>query len=191
MFPTQPLYLPYNSWVLDHISLLISSYVWISSNDWKGVCVSPITKGMRYPRKGQLISRRFVSQWFCIFPYTGTRSTVVQHSSTVGKRLGDHPTRQNVGRLGTIIQQLFLAGVADFTRNTYRSGSDRYIRLYATLGITLFPVSERSILLFVASLYSEGLAGITAKTYLSESALHRFLLGGGGRKIPTLGACHT
>ena len=111
---------------------------------------------------------------------------VVQHSSTVGERLGDHPTRQNVGRLGTIIQQLFLAGVADSTRNTYRSGSDRYIRLYATLGITLFPVSERSILLFVASLYSEGLAGITAKTYLSESALHRFLWG--GKKDPDIGS---
>eukprot|EP00731_Ephydatia_muelleri_P006682 Em0003g930a len=93
-----------------------------------------------------------------------SRSTAVQRPSTAGDRLGVHPTGLDVGQLGAIIQQLFLAGIADSTRNTYRSGSDRYIRLCATLGITPFPVSERSLSLFAASLYRDGLAGSTAKT---------------------------
>eukprot|EP00731_Ephydatia_muelleri_P020611 Em0013g338a len=49
-------------------------------------------------------------------------STAVQHPSTAGERLGDHPTGLDLGQLGAIIQQLFSAGIADSTRNTYRDG---------------------------------------------------------------------
>ena len=70
--------------------------------------------------------------------------------------------------MGTIVQQLFSAGIAQSTRNTYRSGSDRYIRLRAALGITPFP----------ASLYRDGLAGTTAKTYLSGIRFAQISLGG-------------
>ena len=46
------------------------------------------------------------------------------------------------------------------------------------MGITLF---ERSLSLFVASLYREGLAGTTAKMYLSGVHFAQISFGGGGR----------
>eukprot|EP00731_Ephydatia_muelleri_P010115 Em0005g701a len=98
----------------------------------------------------------------------GTYSTTVQHSPATRERLGDGPTGLDVSQLGTIVQQLFSAGIAQSTRNTYRSGSDRYIRLRAALGITPFP----------ASLYRDGLAGTTAKTYLSGIRFAQISLGG-------------
>ncbi|KAL5493809.1 hypothetical protein EMCRGX_G015039 [Ephydatia muelleri] len=115
----------------------------------------------------------------------GTYSTTVQHSPATRERLGDGPTGLDVSQLGTIVQQLFSAGIAQSTRKTYRSGSDRYIRLRAALGITPFPVSERSLSLFAASLYSDGLAGTTAKTYLSGIRFAQISLGG---KDPNIGS---
>ena len=73
----------------------------------------------------------------------------------------------DLGRLDAVVHELFSAGLAASTRNSYRSGSKRYIEFCSSKSLNPFPVAERSLSLFLAYLYTEGLSGNTAKTYLA------------------------
>ena len=73
----------------------------------------------------------------------------------------------DLGRLDAVVCELFSAGLAASTRNSYRSGSKRYVEFCSSKGLNSFPVAERTLSLFLAYLYTEGLSGNTAKTYLA------------------------
>ena len=80
---------------------------------------------------------------------------------------GHAAARLDISRLDTIVQQMFSAGVVPSTKNTYRAGGNRYVKLCENLKLIAFPVTENTLTLFVASLHNDGLSGNTAKTYLA------------------------
>ena len=73
----------------------------------------------------------------------------------------------DISHLDSVVRQLFSAGLATSTKKTYKTGGDRYVDFCTKAGITAFPVSERALSLFAASLFNDGLSGNTAKTYLA------------------------
>ena len=69
--------------------------------------------------------------------------------------------------MDAVVRELFSAGLAASTRNSYRSGSKRYVDFCVLKSLNSFPVAERTLSLFLAYLYTEGLSGNTAKAYLA------------------------
>eukprot|EP00731_Ephydatia_muelleri_P033273 Em0027g21a len=97
----------------------------------------------------------------------GTQSAPLQ-----GSRAGPAATSfgapgLDISHLDSVVRQLFSAGLATSTKKTYKTGGDRYVDFCTKAGITAFPVSERALSLFAASLFNDGLSGNTAKTYLA------------------------
>ena len=88
------------------------------------------------------------------------------HLTTGAECTGHAAARLDISHLGTIVQQLFSAGLAPSTKNMYRAGGNHYVKLCERLKLTAFPVTENTLTLFVASLYNDGLSGNTAKIYL-------------------------
>ncbi len=86
------------------------------------------------------------------------RSSVPPTGSTAGL---------DVPRLEGIVQGLFFAGLAASTQRTYRTGSNRYLKFARAASLTLFPVSERSLCLFVGHLFEAKLASQTVKLSIS------------------------
>ena len=81
---------------------------------------------------------------------------------------GDSPaTGLAFAKLVLVIQQLLAAGVAPSTRRVYTTGALRYQEFSNSIGIEVYPTSERSLLLFVAFLFTNNLAPSTIKTYLA------------------------
>ena len=73
----------------------------------------------------------------------------------------------DLGRLDAVVREFFSAGLAASARNSYQSGSKRYVEFCSSKGLNPFPVAERTLSLFLAYLYTEGLSGNMAKTYLA------------------------
>ena len=109
--------------------------------------------------------------------FTGPSGTSVQNSTQSIGSVGNPAARLDIGYLDTVVQQLFSAGLADSTKNTYRAGSNRYIKLCSEVGLTAYPATERTLSLFVASMYKDGLAGSTAKTYLAGVRYSQIAMG--------------
>ena len=109
--------------------------------------------------------------------FTGPSGTSVQNSTQSIGRVGNQAARLDIGYLDTVVQQLFSTGLADSTKNTYRAGSNRYIKLCSKVGLTAHPATERTLSLFVASMYKDGLAGSTAKTYLAGVRYSQIAMG--------------
>ena len=89
----------------------------------------------------------------------------------------------DLGGLDAVVRELFSAGLAASTRSSYRSGSKRYVDFCSSKSLSPFPVAERTLSLFLASLYSEGLSGNTAKTYLAGIRYTQIAMGLGDPKI--------
>jgi len=63
---------------------------------------------------------------------------------------------------------LFLAGLSDSTKLTYKSGAQQYIQFCIQFStVTPFPVSEVSLTYFATYIFKEGLLGGTIKSYLA------------------------
>ena len=79
-----------------------------------------------------------------------------------GRRVGIPAARLDVGYPDTIVQQLFSAGLVESTKSTYTeqevTGTNNCVARAEA-----YPATERTLSLFVASLYKDGLAGSTAK----------------------------
>ena len=117
--------------------------------------------------------------YFCSqgFLFTGPSGTSVQNSAQSIGHVGNQAARLDIGYLDTVVQQLFSTGLADSTKNTYRAGNNRYIKLCSKVGLTAYPATERTLSLFVASMYKDGLAGSTAKTYLAGVRYSQITMG--------------
>ena len=76
-----------------------------------------------------------------------------------------------------LVRQLFSAGIANSTRKTYNSGSNRYNRFCNDFGLTPYPTSEDTLSYFVAFLFKEGLAPSSVKSYLSAVRHTQIALG--------------
>ena len=85
--------------------------------------------------------------------------------------------------MGSTLHQLFAAGLATSAKESYQSGSNRYIRFCSLYNLPPFPTCERSLSLFVAYLYQEGLSASTVKGYLSAVRYSQISLGFGDPKI--------
>ena len=92
--------------------------------------------------------------------FTGPSGTSLQNSTQRIGHVGNPAARLDVCYLHTVVQQLFSAGLAESTKSTYRAGSNRYIKLCGEAGLSAYPAMERTLSLFVASLYIDSLAGI-------------------------------
>ncbi len=89
-------------------------------------------------------------------------------------------TGLDIPNLESIVQQLFSAGIAGSTQLVYRSGTTRYLRFCSQYP---FPVSERSLCYFLVCLFNDGVAGRTAKTYLSGIRHSQIALGLGDPRM--------
>lgn len=78
---------------------------------------------------------------------------------------------------------MFAAGLAHSTRRTYQTGERRYIRFCQEAGLTPFPAKEKSLILFAAHLYQEGLLAGTVKSYLSAVRHTQITLGLGDPRV--------
>ena len=80
--------------------------------------------------------------------------------------------------------QLFSAGIAPSTRKNYQTGTRRFTTFCEQFSVSPpFPVSERSLMAFVAFLHWEGLSGSTVKNYLAAVRHSQISLGWGDPNI--------
>ena len=103
--------------------------------------------------------------------------------STGAQSVSPGAPRLDLGCLDAVVRELFSAGLAASTRNSYRSGSKRYVDFCALISLNPFPVAERTLSLFLAYLYTEGLSGNTAKTYLAGIRYTQIAMGLADPKI--------
>ena len=88
-----------------------------------------------------------------------------------------------VAQLAPVVQDLFAAGLAHSTQRTYQTGERRYIRFCQEAGLTPFPAKEKSLILFAAHLFQEGLLAGTVKSYLSAVRHTQITLGLGDPRV--------
>lgn len=81
---------------------------------------------------------------------------------------------------------MFSAGIATSTHRSYRSGCSRYVNFCDSANLTPFPTSEKNLILFVAQLFKDGLAGSTIKSYLAAVRYSQIALGLGNPHIPSM-----
>jgi len=83
--------------------------------------------------------------------------------------------------------ELFLAGLADSTRQTYKFGAHQYLEfcnLFSTrAAVTPFPISEVILTYFIACSFKEGLTGGTIKGYLADVRHAQISLGLGDPRM--------
>jgi len=85
-----------------------------------------------------------------------------------------------------VVQNLFTSGLAESTRRAYRSGSDRYGRFCQQAGLTPYPTSEDTLLLFIAHLHQSHLAHGTVKSYLAAIRYEQIRRGLGNPAIHSM-----
>ena len=78
-----------------------------------------------------------------------------------------HRARLDLTQLAPVVRGLFSAGLAESTRKTYKSGGAHYLRFCKQSALTPYPVSEDTLLLFIAHLHQARLAHGTVKSYLA------------------------
>ncbi len=105
------------------------------------------------------------------------RSSVPTTGSTAGL---------DVPRLEGIVQGLFSAGLAASTQRTYRTGFNRYLKFARAATLTPFPVSKRSLCVFVGYLFEAKLASQTVTWYLSAVRFSQIALGLGNPKVDSM-----
>ena len=88
-----------------------------------------------------------------------------------------------VPSLGPVVQELFAAGLAASTQRAYRTGERRYIIFCQTSNLVPFPVSEPTLITFVASLYTQRLTAGTVKSYLAAVRHAQIAIGLGDPQI--------
>ena len=91
-----------------------------------------------------------------------------------------------VPSLGPVVQELFAAGLAASTRRSYRTGERRYIIFCQTSNLVPFPVTEPTLIAFVASLYTQRLAAGTVKSYLATVRHAQIAIGLGDPQIGSM-----
>ena len=85
-----------------------------------------------------------------------------------------------------VVSDLFSAGLALSTKRTYRSGTNRYIRMCSLANVTPFPVSEKSLCLFVGHLFADRLSSQTVKSYLAAVRYSQISLGLGDPRVDAM-----
>jgi len=89
--------------------------------------------------------------------------------------------------LNDTVLELFLAGLADSTRQTCKSGAHQYLEFCnlfsAHAAVTPFPVSEVIPTYFVPYLFKEDLTGGTIKSYLAAVRHAQISLGLGDPRM--------
>ena len=110
----------------------------------------------------------------CSFP-SQPKSSSDQCSSVSPS--GRKVTGLDLVTLGQTVQELFSAGLAQSTVKSYRSCFNRYAKFCMDRGMTPFPVVEKIVCCFVASLYLEGLAGSSVKPYLAAIRFSQIAMG--------------
>ena len=100
---------------------------------------------------------------------TGPRGQAIAHTNEfyIGGSASGTATRLDFASLGSTVQELFSAGLANSTLKSYKSGSTRYCNFCAAYKVPAFPATEKVVCSFVAKLYLEGVAGNSMKTYLA------------------------
>ena len=71
--------------------------------------------------------------------------------------------------LGSLVQELFAAGLAPSTLRTYRSASETYNRFCRENRLNPYPACDSVMCLLVAALYRKGIAGMSVKSYLAAA----------------------
>ena len=85
--------------------------------------------------------------------------------------------RLNIAYLVPVIHQLFAAGIATSSSKVYASGQKQFLQFCEKTNLPSFPVSENTLLLFVAFLHSKTLAPGTIKSYLAAIHFHQISRG--------------
>ncbi|KAL5510124.1 hypothetical protein EMCRGX_G005615 [Ephydatia muelleri] len=114
---------------------------------------------------------------------SGTRSPPLSGPSTGAQSVSPGAPGLDLGRLDAVVRELFSAGLAASTRNSYRSWSKRYVDFCGLKSLNPFPIAERTLSLFLAYLYTKGLSGNTAKTYLAGIRYTQIAMGLADPKI--------
>ena len=109
--------------------------------------------------------------------FTGPSCASVQNSTQSIGRVGNPAARLDIGYLDTVGSAVVSAGLADSTKNMYRAGRNRYIKLCGAVGLPAYPATERMLSLFVACLHKDGLAGSMAKNYLAGVRYSQIAMG--------------
>ena len=91
-----------------------------------------------------------------------------------------------VPSLGPVVQELFAAGLAASTRGSYPMRERRYIIFCQTSNLVPFPVTEPTLIAFVASLYTQRLVTGTVKSYLAAVRHAQIAIGLGDPQIGTM-----
>ena len=88
-----------------------------------------------------------------------------------------------VPSLGPVVQELFAAGLAASSQRSYRTGERKYITFCQSYNLVPFPVTEPTLIAFVAMLYTQRLAAGTVKSYLAAVRHAQIAIGLGDPRI--------
>ena len=88
--------------------------------------------------------------------------------------------------MGPVIQRLFHAGLAGSTQRVYTSGKKKYLEFCCRFGVSPVPVTEQSLIGFVASMVEQGLKHSTIKSYLSAVRHLQISVGGGDPRVGSM-----
>ena len=104
------------------------------------------------------------------FPLSGPAGELcaVSRPGTTGSTTGGTAPGLDLSGLDSAVRGLFSSGLASSTQKVYQSGARRYQQLCSAYKVPVpFPVSEHTLMYFVAYLHQDGLAPGTVKSYLS------------------------
>lgn len=136
--------------------------------------------GSSCPRVAKQPSRRDLPQSLALFLFTGSRGC--QQPLSNPTRSAHPPSGTSAGldlsNLDTIVQEFSSAGLAPSTLKSYRSGRMRFLHFCDQYKLSPpFPVTERTLVFFVAFLYKDSLSSGTIKSYLAAVRHTQFALG--------------
>ena len=110
---------------------------------------------------------------------TGSKGQAIAHISKfcIGGSASGTATRLDFASLGSTVQELFSAGLANSMLKSYKLGSTKYCNFCTAYKVPAFPATEKVVCSFVAKLYLEGVASGSMKTYLAAIQYLQIALG--------------
>ena len=92
----------------------------------------------------------------------------------------------DVTSLGTTVQRLLQAGLAQSTQRTYSAGKRKYLTYCQEAGVLSLPATEQKLIGFVAYAVNQGLKHQTVKCYLSAVRHLQVEWGGGDPRVESM-----
>ena len=125
----------------------------------------------------------------CCHLYAGSpRGREVSNPYPGGSR-GPHSqgaTRLDIAALGSSVQRLLQAGLAQSTQRAYASGKRRYLAFCQACGMSPLPATEQKLVKFIGHLANQGIRHQTLKSYLSAARHLQIQCGGGDFRVESI-----